>query len=1022
MQIVINSDNIETFSVDVTVSIYDRTFLFDTSQTVYESGGAANVLGIAFSVVDEQGVELAAIDWDAPQIPDPATTDTWTLDLASTSYAFLFQTYKIIAAIKDADGTITYLTFPFEKVCQPVGFTSSGYVAGTFQIITDCVNNALTVKELTLLTYNGLQPSDTDKTGTLYYPTGTIDPISFTGTPFTNDVVYTGQMRIVDTTVATYDMGDGFYILVNYYTNNIFDITCSNKMSEVLCCIMETYTVYQTNCNNARGLNALEQYNKVAPYLVIGLMKEISGQDASEQVAEIKKILKCNCGVNSILQNEASPINPTVYSLIISGLGGTSVPSTTTVGNTKTYYVASNVYQVTKTTPSDLAFSITQDTSTEYLVKYKIGFNYTVLANTILTTIAGNNTLLNLFNSLVSGTANISLVGLDGSCVIDLTSANYALTRAITVDTTVVNIVINGTTYTAPANLLASDAVSFQSWLNSLTLGTFAVSTYTDGSLYVFVSSTANSNVVSTITLFTTSNVTYKFGTTTATLITVLQAMIDYMCDMSLLQVKLGTALNVCDLDYNGDTTTTTYSADTDANTWAAAISTSICNIISWMQDLTGVTCDKMKEIFQANAGGVMGSGDYFYGTMGGDCAGISRSQAALAIIAAINGDTTVKAAFCAIDCSVPAGCPDVANESLNAISTGSIGVYGVTWTSTPAATQVVTVRYRITGSLSWTTATNALNILPNGNLSGSSPYVISGLDAATTYDIWITNNCGGSGFIKQVLTQSDTVYSDDYLLDSNIYNICGNVAVTLYSNTPFAVGIILYTDIGLTTPVSGYDYVSPSTSGVIYELDSSTGEVGADTGLTCGSGIIGTYILGNDTGTICAGSTIELYTATAFGVGVILYEDSALSTPVTGYDYVVNTATNGIFNLDNATGEVGTDTGLSCSSNTVRITHSMGGVTVQNVTGITGFTASPPFPLSAGGTVVGIHSAFTGSINVQISGSPVISPSNITLYRNGTQLQCVPVTAFTGLYYTFGSQTYAASDVITISLGISGC
>jgi hypothetical protein len=82
-------------------------------------------------------------------------------------------------------------------------------------------------------------------------------------------------MRIVDTTVASYDMGDGFFILVNYYTNNIFDITCSNRMTEVLCCIMDVITDMTVNCNNNRGINAREKYDSVAPYLAVGLFKEV---------------------------------------------------------------------------------------------------------------------------------------------------------------------------------------------------------------------------------------------------------------------------------------------------------------------------------------------------------------------------------------------------------------------------------------------------------------------------------------------------------------------------------------------------------------------------------------------------------------------------------------------------------------------------------------------------------------------------------------------------------------------------
>ena len=97
-----------------------------------------------------------------------------------------------------------------------------------------------------------------------------------------------------------------------------------------------------------------------------------------------------------------------------------------------------------------------------------------------------------------------------------------------------------------------------------------------------------------------------------------------------------------------------------------------------------------------------------------------------------------------------------------------------------------------------------------------------------------------------------------------------------------------------------------------------------------------------------------------------------------------------------------------------------MAGVTLTAISGIVGFTPSPALPLSPGGSTYGTHGAFTGAINLTLTGSLVINPSNISIYKNGVLQQCLNITS-TGVK-TLASNTYAESDVITISLNLGAC
>lgn len=1018
-QIPVNSANINTFGFTCSFDLYNRRVIFDTTNlTTYNGSGISNVLGISFALTDSDGVELCVINWAAPQLPTPATQKIYTLDLSYVNFAFLFQTYSIVGAIKDSTGIIYSTPLVYKTVCQPVGITDSGYVDGIFQLTPDCVNNSITVKELTLLIYNNQKPSSVAKTGTLYYPTGTISPVTFTGTPFANNYIVTGEYRIVCTTVGIYDLGDNVYVDVSYITDCPFPVTCADRMADILCCIAEVQQTKISNCTNAIGQRAAQQIEEITPSLLIGLLKEINGQDASAQAIFIRKTLNCNCGATSVHQNELNPVNPSVYSIVLTGVGGTTVPAAVQNGSTKTYTIASNVYSIAKGNNSDLAWTITTDTSVPYNTKYVITFNYTVMAGYILTAIANDPTLLTQLNSLITGTTNIDLSNLDGACIIDLSSLNYFLSFLTPDGSAVVkNIVIGSTTHNAPANLLVSQPTSIVAWLNGLSLGVYQAS-YATGVHGSYINILSNNNTHSPVSITLTisgSDTVVYFQKTSTSLIALLQALIDYMCNLTALQVALGNQLYLCFFDYNGNIIEQGFPANEAQANFNYGVSSAICSLVSRIAALTSVTCAQIRALFQDFPNTPFSVNGRFYGTLtGAECASITDQQAAMAIIGAIYKYSDVKELFCAINCATPASCPDVAAINM-AMSGSSIGIYGVTWTQTPLASQTVTVKYRVNGSLTWIVATNALVINPSGNVSSNPPYLILHPTAGLTYDVQIINNCGGTGFIGQIAIPTGTSYPGSYLVNAILYNLCGSSPITLYSGAPFGTGVTMYTDAGLTTTAIGYYYIAPVSSGEIFNMNHTTAVVGSDTGNACNNGTGGIYIVGNNTGTICAGSNVTLYTNGAFAVGKTLYIDAGLTTPLTGFSYVVNNADGHIYNVNSSTGAILSDTGLSCSVNgSVDISNNSAGASITAVNNISGFSLSAP--VNNGDLKHGTHTGFTATIPVVIAGT--FFDSTLFLTVNSTIIQSIDVPA--AATYTFSSRTYAATDHIEIGLVIN--
>jgi len=157
-------------------------------------------------------------------------------------------------------------------------------------------------------------------------------------------------------------------------------------------------------------------------------------------------------------------------------------------------------------------------------------------------------------------------------------------------------------------------------------------------------------------------------------------------------------------------------------------------------------------------------------------------------------------------------------------------------------------------------------------------------------------------------------------------------MAINIFTNcSPIALGCFLYTDSGLTTPVSNGVY---SDGIYTFTVTGGAGEITATgscpvtrttttTSTTTGASALGGVRFGNSSGAACTGAFFNLWvpvgTSTPFPTGTILYSDAGLTSAFTTstYNFVVqeisgSTSGQTIFQFDFTTGTVGTSVG-SC-------------------------------------------------------------------------------------------------------------
>ena len=157
-------------------------------------------------------------------------------------------------------------------------------------------------------------------------------------------------------------------------------------------------------------------------------------------------------------------------------------------------------------------------------------------------------------------------------------------------------------------------------------------------------------------------------------------------------------------------------------------------------------------------------------------------------------------------------------------------------------------------------------------------------------------------------------------------------MAINIFTNcSPIALGCFLYTDSGLTTPVSNGVYSDGINT---FTVTGGAGEITATgscpvtsttttTSTTTGASALVSVRFDNISGAACTGAFFNLWvpvgTSTPFPTGTILYSDAGLTSTFTtsSYNFVVqeisgSTSGQTIFQFDFTTGTVGTSVG-SC-------------------------------------------------------------------------------------------------------------
>jgi hypothetical protein len=676
------------------ITTLDFSAIFDISGTspVIIAGNLStgpNLAGVTWWIVTSSPSQTPIHEGS---FANPDAVGIWTTPIVMTdpfprpynSIEWSGGPYTISLFAQDSAGNV----FEVDKsasISRPVGNTvnsPNSYGIANINVKVLCDQARIFFQDQTSVTYKGSTGIRTSSVLKVVYPldpTYSIPP-PFQLSDFTSAMVpisYSSEnYQFLAYSTYSYDQGNNVSIVIKYQTLQKFSVLCNIDLMPLICEYQSLIdSIENGSCVDVQKAN--KQLSLIAPkfaLVVIGIMQPLTGVNVAELIDEIKAIggFTCECctAATGIIPQTASVIDG--YTFSVNPVCGDISGTVTTVGTNVQINLSDKSYVFAMgTEPGTTAFTITPATNS-CVKTYSLNIDTVQLATDILNAISTDAGLVNLFNSIFTNSAANLIV--DGKCIFDSTSTfDYTFTLLNVPSSTtfalVTGIKVGSVTKSLNYSLNLTNLTGFQTYLNSLGLGTF-VATNPSGQ-NVVITSAANPNVLSNLT-YSISAVSYianilsvSNGYTSLSANQVVQNIIDYLCGINDSEIVTSADYTINYIDAKG-AQSITIPAGTTLSTFIEDLLTYNASTIS-NGGASGVTCTGLQKLFTPNNVSITAT-DVIYGTKGGACAPINLGDAFFYMIS--NMTATTKAAFCEAVTSCGAGLPCEPYTYLTAIVT----------------------------------------------------------------------------------------------------------------------------------------------------------------------------------------------------------------------------------------------------------------------------------------------------------------------------------------------------------------
>ena len=668
------------FSVLLDISIANATVRVTNLSTVINP----TQLDWIFTLTTPMGTNVHISDFNNPDInsiPFINYTFPEALPKAFGQYEYSnTDKYTVKVSVRDSIGKI----FSLEKsaaLCKPNGNTGQGnFGAAAINVQVKCNTSQVFITDKTNTIYNSLIGEKESTLIELTYPRdkngNTLASSTAATLPALLPIKYEGEGHEVYVYhIYKYDMGDSFFVKIRYSFTKSFAVYCTITLAPLLCEVSKIVASLGKNCTDTiekrEIINKLSVVNYHILHAQTGILEPLSGIDVPKIIEEVKQKLDidCSCFVSDGVSNTSNVILSDA-SLTVNKTGGDMLLSWSNdgLGNIVLNYQDKSYTFLIGGGSSAFRWDSTVIGSTKQNVLY---IDPALLSQEILIQISNNDTLRDTLNGIVQQNM-FACSGLDGGVAVNLSSCTYSViyntTRRSTA--TMFRVLINGVYYTAPTATLATNATAIQTWLNSLSKGTFVV-VFDGVAGQVSIQSNNNTNTISNISTIQGDVIrVFQFTNNCGLICNMFQKIFDYLNAINLVKIKSGVGLTICRFKEDGTVLETVFGVNDDLSAITTFMANSFCNLVNYTKDKL-LTCDNIKKLFAAHTPliGIPNAGDVVPMWINGKCISTPLKVLAQGVFQLLLSDTDVKNIYCQVTpCSSVNSCSPV---------TGLVGMGG---------------------------------------------------------------------------------------------------------------------------------------------------------------------------------------------------------------------------------------------------------------------------------------------------------------------------------------------------------
>ena len=341
--VITTSPNIALLDSRIIANLCTGYFLIDISPSVYIGSGKTLVRGANVSIINPFGVVVKPFGTNYEIAPALSQGMDGVISFAVPTMASNYQygKYTITVELFDQDGT-RYTVTKSISVCEPDKINKQrNYGTLSALMKVSCTDGKLYVIVDTPPNYNGAQYETRGLSIKVDYPTASGKPQLSTSMGNFSVQLYEGVYKLSGTDCVTYNFTDNLFVKVNYKINVEKNARC--LIDE--CCVFARLAELNLQLKNGCPLPEKERISNIIVDALLQL-KSIQlaadcGQDASDYINDLEKLLGCTCTCNCA---EGTPIinNNPAKDFSIVGCGFEK----STVGLTDTYTLYNYTYVV----------------------------------------------------------------------------------------------------------------------------------------------------------------------------------------------------------------------------------------------------------------------------------------------------------------------------------------------------------------------------------------------------------------------------------------------------------------------------------------------------------------------------------------------------------------------------------------------------------------------------------------------------------------------------------------------------